>query len=115
MRQTKKSEILTNYIEGEKTKEIKNYLYFNGSNSKITLFVNENSNNLNCDFPTLQFGCSFAFWINLEENVIKDYYSVNNDKNSNKIMTLVRLMFCQIQIIVQLINVNNLLIIIDDI
>ena len=69
----KESEIITNYIEGEKTKGIKNYLYFNGSNSKITLFVNENSNNLNCDFPTLQFGCSFAFWINLEENVIKDY------------------------------------------
>ena len=111
----KESEIITNYIEGEKTKEIKNYLYFNGSNSKITLFVNENSNNLNCDFPTLQFGCSFAFWINLEENVIKDYYSVNNDKNSNKIMTLVRLMFGQNQIRVQLINENNLLIIIDDI
>ena len=107
--------ITTNYFEGEKIKEIKNYLFFNGVNSKITIFLNENSNNINCDFPTMQSGFSFVFWINLEENLIKEYYAVNEGKNVNKIMTLISLMFGENQIRVQLINENNLLVIFDDI
>ena len=107
--------ITTNYFEGEKIKEIKNYLFFNGVNSKITIFLNENSNNINCDFPTMQSGFSFVFWINLEENLIKEYYTVNEGKNVNKIMTLISLMFGENQIRVQLINEKNLLVIFDDI
>ena len=107
--------INADYFEGEKIKEIKNYLFFNGVNSKITIFLNENSNNINCDFPTMQSGFSFVFWINLEENLIKEYYAVNEGKNVNKVMTLVSLMFGENQIRVQLVNESNLLVIFDDI
>ena len=107
--------INADYFEGEKIKEIKNYLFFNGVNSKITIFLNENSNNINCDFPTMQSGFSFVFWINLEENLIKEYYAVNEGKNVNKVMTLVSLMFGENQIRVQLVNEKNLLVIFDDI
>ena len=106
--------IINDYIEEEKIKEIKNYLYFNGANSKVTVFLNKNSNNINCDFPTLQNGFSFVFWINLEENIIKEHYSIYNE-NKNKVMTLLYLVFGDNQIRVQLINEKNILIIIDDI
>ena len=105
---------INNYIENEKTKEIKNYLFFNGVNSKITIFLNQNSTNVNCDFPTMQNGFSFVFWINLEQNLIKDYYTVNEGKNINKVMTLISLMFGENQIRVQLINENKILVILDD-
>ena len=110
----KNENIINDYIEEEKSKEIKNYLYFNGPNSKITVFLNKNSNNINCDYPTLQNGFSFVFWINLEENIIKEHYSIYNE-NKNKVMTLLYLVFGDNQIRVQLINEKNILIIIDDI
>ena len=56
--------IIDNYFEPEQKKEIKNYIYFNGFNSKMTILLNPSSNNVNCDFPTLELGCSFVFWIN---------------------------------------------------
>ena len=107
--------VINNYFEEEIVKPIRNYLFFNGINSKLTIFLNQHSNNINCDFPTMQSGCSFVFWINLEYNVIKDYYTVNNGKNSIKAMTLISFMFGENQIRVQLINENNLLVILDDI
>ena len=107
-------EVIADYIEEEKHKEIKNYLYFNGANSKITIFLNKNSNNINCDFPTLQNGFSVVFWINLEEKIIKEHYSIYDNENKSKVMTLLYLMFGDNQIRVQLINENNILIIIDD-
>ena len=107
--------IKDDYIEIEKTKEIKNYLFFNGVNSKITIFLNLNSSNINCDFPTMQSGFSFVFWINLEENMIKEYYTVNEGKNINNAMTLINFCFGENQIRVQLINENNLLVIFGDI
>ena len=106
--------IKDDYIEGEKSKEIKNYLFFNGINSKITIFLNLHSSNINCDFPTMQSGFSFVFWINLEEHIIKEYYTINGGKNINKTMTLINFMIGEKQIRVQLINENNLLVIFDE-
>ena len=106
---------INNYVETEKVKEIKNYLFFNGLNSKITIFLNENSNNINCDFPTMNQGFSFVFWINLELHLINDYYTVNDGKNMNKAMTLINIVFGDNQIRVQLMQECKLIIIFDDI
>ena len=107
-------EVISDYVEEEKNKQIRNYIYFNGANSKITVFLNKNSNNINCDFPTLQNGFSVVFWINLDEKIIKDHYAIYDNENKNKVMTLLYLMFGDNQIRVQLINEKNILIIIDD-
>ena len=106
--------ILNNNSEHEKLKEIKNYLFFNGINSKITIFIDENSNNINCDFPTMEQGFSFVFWINLEKHLINEYYKVNNGKNINNPMTLINIVFGDNQIRVQLIKENKLLILFGD-
>ena len=107
--------VINNYVETGKVKEIKNYLFFNGLNSKITIFLNENSNNINCDFPTMKQGFSFVFWINLELHLINDYYTVNDGKNMNKAMTLINIVFGDNQIRVQLMQECKLIIIFDDI
>ena len=75
---------INDYIETDQKKDARNYIYFNGYNSKMTILLNRCSNNINCDFPTLEIGCSFVFWINLDKNIIKDYYNINNEKNNNK-------------------------------
>ena len=105
---------INNNSEHEKLKEIKNYLFFNGINSKITIFIDENSNNINCDFPTMEQGFSFVFWINLEKHLINEYYKVNNGKNINNPMTLINIVFGDNQIRVQLIKENKLLILFGD-
>ena len=107
--------LIDNYIENEQKKEIKNYIYFNGYNSKMTLLLNQCSNNINCDFPTLELGCSFVFWINLDKNIINNYYTINNEKDNNKRMKLISFILGGHQIVLQLINVDNLLLILDDI
>ena len=107
--------IITNYFDSEEQKEIKNYIYFNGYNSKMTILLNLSSNNINCDFPNLELGCSFVFWINLDKNIINDYYVINNEKNANKTMKLISFILDGHQISLQLLNVNNLSIVIDEI
>ena len=107
--------IIVNYFDTEQKKEIKNYIYFNGYNSKMTISINQYSNNINCDFPTLEYGCSFAFWINLDQNVINDYFSINNEKNNNKTMKFINFIFGGHQVSLILQNLNNLLFIIDEI
>ena len=58
---------INNYNEIEKGKEIKNFIYLNGHNNKLSLVLNNSSTNINTDFPTLEYGFSFAFWLNLDE------------------------------------------------
>ena len=60
-------------------KEIKNYFYFYGKRSGITLNLNKNSLNPNTDFPTLESGISFIMWIYIDINMIKKYKELNND------------------------------------
>ena len=103
------------YLYSEPKKEIKNYIYFNGINCKMTLFLNDSSNNVNCDFPTLDLGCSFSFWINLDKDIINEYYIINHDKNNNKIISLISFLLGVHQIRLQLINIDNLLLLIDNI
>ena len=107
--------IIDNYFEAEQKKEIKNYIYFNGFNSKMTILLNPSSNNVNCDFPTLERGCSFVFWINLDKDIIDNYYSLMVDKNNNKIISLISFLLGSHRLNLQLINSDNLLLLIDDI
>ncbi len=61
----------------ENIKEIKNYLYFNGIRSCISLALNKNSINPNTDYPTLQYGLSFIIWLYIDEKLIKLYQENN--------------------------------------
>ena len=61
----------------ENIKEIKNYLYFNGIRSCISLALNKNSINPNTDYPTLQYGLSFIIWLYIDEKLMKLYQENN--------------------------------------
>ena len=58
-------------------KDIKNYIYFNGKRSGISLALNKNSTNPNTDFPTLQYGLSFIMWFYIDENLFKKFQEMN--------------------------------------
>ena len=66
----------------KKNKEIKNYMYFSGINSSLTLNINKNSSSAITDFPNLENGLSFVFWINLDKNVLTEYYNIYNNENN---------------------------------
>ena len=74
-----KSPFSINVIQNsnQNTKEIKNFIYFNGKRSCISLALNKNSINPNTDFPTLQYGISFIMWIYIDENLIKKFQEMN--------------------------------------
>ena len=59
-------------------KEIKNYIYFNGIKSGISLELNKNTINQNADYPTLENGLTFIFWFYVDINLIKKYLEINN-------------------------------------
>ena len=67
-------------------KEIKNYIYFNGIRSGISLGLNKNSINPNVDYPTLEHGLSFIFWIYIDSNLIKKYLEINNKIEINLVV-----------------------------
>ena len=62
-----------------KIKSIKNYIYFNGIRSSISLALNQNSINNYTDYPTLQYGLSFIMWIYIDKNLFKQYQEINNN------------------------------------
>ena len=102
--------IISNYFEPKN--EIKNYIYFNGNKSKMEILLNPYTNNVNCDFPTLELGCSFVFWINLDIDIINEYYTINKD--NDKRMTLISFILDKLTIKLQLINADNLLVLLND-
>ena len=69
-------------LEEIKNKEIKNYMYFTGINSSLTLKENINSSKGSIGFPSLENGCSFVFWLNLDEKILLNYNKVNKRKNN---------------------------------
>ena len=90
-----------------KNKQIKNFIYFNGYNSGLNLKLNKSSCNLNTDFPTLEKGCSFAFWINLDRKLIEKYFKVLPDK---EYINLIKLNIGGQIISLKLINPDNIII-----
>ena len=75
----KNENIFTDTENNQNIKEIKNYIYFNGIKSCLTLDLNKNSINPNTDFPTLKFGLSFVLWVYLDEKLINKYKEINNN------------------------------------
>ena len=63
----------------ENIKDIKNYFYFNGKNSCVSLELNKNSINPNTNYPTLQYGMSFVTWIYIDDKLLKKYQENNRN------------------------------------
>ena len=70
------------FLENKTKMEIKNYIYFNGIDSKFSFILNNHSCNHNTDFPTMEKGFSFVFWIKLDSKLINEYFSILNGKFS---------------------------------
>ena len=66
----------------KKSEEIKNYIYFNGINSDLSFLLNNKSFNLNTDYPTIEKGCSFVFWIKLDRKLIEEYFKILPEKTN---------------------------------
>ena len=66
------------FLENESKKRIKNYIYFNGIDSKISFILNNHTRNHYTDFPTMEKGFSFVFWIKLDFKLISEYFSILN-------------------------------------
>ena len=70
----------------EKNNSIKNYIYFSGINSSLTLKLNTNSASPIVDFPNLENGISLVFWVNIDKEILSEYntiYSAEIRNNSN--------------------------------
>ena len=103
---------INNYNEIEKAKEIKNFIYLNGHNNKLSLVLNNSSTNINTDFPTLEYGFSFAFWLNLDEKLIESFLVIHKDDGQT--INLINIIYGGHQIRLQLISIDYLILIIDD-
>ena len=103
---------LANFNEIEKNKEIKNFIYLNGNNNKLSLILNNVSTNINTDFPTLENGFSFIFWINMEKHLIESFFLLHKDDGQT--INLINVIFEGHQIKLQLLSVDYLVLIIDD-
>ena len=90
--------------------KIKNYIYFNGKNSILNLKLNQSSKNINTDFPTLEFGFSFIFWIYVKNELLENY-SRNYPSN---VISLVNIGIVGHKIQLILKRLNLLQIVIDD-
>ena len=82
---------LEEIIENKKNEEVKNYIYFTGINSSLTLKLNNNSTSVISDFPNLENGLSFTFWLNIEKNILVDYNNIHNSKDKNFQINLITL------------------------
>ena len=71
-----KENIEEEILSQQEEKQIRNYIYLNGYGSGINLSLNINSSNCNVCFPSLENGCSFFFWINLDEKLLKTYIKI---------------------------------------
>ena len=113
--------------EGEikKKDKIKNYMYFSGINSSLSLAINNNSTSTIDVFPSLENGISFVFWINLDRQILIDYNNIYKLKKTPLEINLIKINIaehqikfiikdsCNFQIIVDkiktnLININSI-------
>ena len=99
-----------NNISKELTKEVKNYMYFNGKNSALFFKLNENTTNINSNFPTLENGLSVVFWCYIKKDLITKYYELDS---KNKIK-LIEIKIGEHQICFILDDINIIKIILDE-
>ena len=98
-----KNELIPNH-------KIKNYIYFNGKDSKLNFKINKESKNVNSDFPTLEYGFSFIFWIYIKRYLIDHFFKLFPSLN----ISLVNMQIIGHNIRLVLKNTNLFQIIIDD-
>ena len=100
--------------ETKKNKEIKNYMYFSGINSSLTLKLNTNSTSFITDFPSLENGLSIVFWINIDKTILSEYNNIYKADNKNSFqIDLVTLNIAEHKIKLVLKSNNHFQIIID--
>ena len=90
--------------------KIKNYIYFNGKDSKLNFKLNNSSRNLNSDYPTLEYGFSFIFWLYLKKELLEIYFKCF----PSCIINLINIDIVGHKIKLVLPNINLLQIILDD-
>ena len=88
-------------------KIIRNYFYFNGLNSGITISLNKNSTNLNIDSPSLIEGLSLIFYVNLNKELLDDYFNSVLPSSNYKIK-LIKIIIGKHEICVELKDSENI-------
>ena len=96
-------------ISEKPVKEIKNYFYFNGKDSKLNFVLNKNSKNLNSDFPPFEYGFTFIFWLYIKKDLLENYFS----NFSSTVITLVNISIVGHSIQLILKNINSILVLLD--
>ena len=86
-----KNQLCFEELENKNNKEVKNYMYFSGMNSSLTLKLNNNSTSVISDFPNLENGLSFVFWLNLDKKILVEYNNIQNLENKNFHINLITL------------------------
>ena len=117
----KKEENITSEIFGDfeeigeikKKDDIKNYMYFSGINSSLTLAVNNNSTSGINNFPNLENGLSLVFWLNLDKQILMDCNNIYNSKIIPLEINLIRMCIAEHQIKFVLKDSNYFQIIVD--
>ena len=90
--------------------KIKNYIYFNGKDSMLNFKLNKSSKNINSDFPTLEYGFSFMFWMNIKNELLEKY--IKSFPSNNITLVNMHIVGHKIQLILK--NINILQIILDE-
>ena len=93
-------------------KIIRNYFYFNGLNSRITLSLNRSSTNLNADSPSLADGLSLIFYVNLEKELLDNYFKTVLPTAKTKVF-LIKLIIGEHVLCIELKNSETISIIVD--
>ena len=97
----------------DEDKIIRNFIYFNGENSGMTMSLNKETNNINVDTPTLSEGFSLIFYINLNRAIIDEYFSNILSAKKAKI-TLAKFIVNSHYISLELKDPDTVIVIIDD-
>ena len=94
-------------------KTIRNYFYFNGINSGISIQLNKDSNNLNISSPSLYDGCTIIFYVNPDQELLDNYFQHIIPQNKCKV-TLIKLLVNTHLLALELNNSGSMSIIIDE-
>ena len=89
--------------------KLNKYIYFNGKDSIFNFKLNKESKNVNSDFPTLEFGFSFIFWIYIKKELLGQYFT----NSPSTIITLVNVKIVDHKIQLILKDINILKVIVD--
>ena len=92
-------------------KEIKKYIYFNGMNSGMQIIINKKSCNSNSDYPTLEGGCTFSFWISMDKNIVENYFRI---LPKNIFIYFIKIIIGGRQILLKLKDIEHLIVSVDE-